>query len=215
MVATIFDDYIKPEMAMINAAYENTRSRANSFINQQLSAQIYNRQARKSPKEKPASLLARLFAPGTKKSMAASSPRLPEIDALEYWQMKLEESKDGLETACFQSLLKIVGAFVGHRGRLFADIELVCRLAVNYLCNDFGSEKIGEAIDPCMKKAIEKENYRILPVQEKPIVMNVKGASASGKSTIRPAMRQLAEKLDIPWEEFAPDQPGLLAQISA
>ena len=33
--------------------------------------------------------------------------------------------------------------------------------------------------------------------------MNVKGASASGKSTIRPQQRQLADKLNIPWEDFA------------
>ena len=33
--------------------------------------------------------------------------------------------------------------------------------------------------------------------------MDVKGASASGKSTIRPQQRQLAERLDIPWEDFA------------
>ena len=33
--------------------------------------------------------------------------------------------------------------------------------------------------------------------------MNVKGASASGKSTIRPQQRQLAGKLGIPWEDFA------------
>jgi len=33
--------------------------------------------------------------------------------------------------------------------------------------------------------------------------MNVKGASASGKSTIRPQQQQLADKLGIPWEDFA------------
>jgi len=33
--------------------------------------------------------------------------------------------------------------------------------------------------------------------------MNVKGASAAGKSTIRPLQRKLAERLNIPWEDFA------------
>jgi len=34
-------------------------------------------------------------------------------------------------------------------------------------------------------------------------VMNVKGASASGKSTMRPLQKLLARKLNFPWKEFA------------
>ena len=40
-------------------------------------------------------------------------------------------------------------------------------------------------------------------MQKKPVVMNVKGASASGKSTIRPQQQQLADRLGIPREDFA------------
>ena len=47
------------------------------------------------------------------------------------------------------------------------------------------------------------EGYRFLPSQSKPIVMNTKGASAAGKSTIRPQQRLLAERMGIPWEDFA------------
>jgi hypothetical protein len=39
--------------------------------------------------------------------------------------------------------------------------------------------------------------------------MNVKGASASGKSTMRPLQRMLAKKLGFPWEEFALISPDI------
>jgi hypothetical protein len=39
--------------------------------------------------------------------------------------------------------------------------------------------------------------------------MNVKGASASGKSTMRPLQQVLAKKLNFPWEEFALISPDI------
>jgi hypothetical protein len=49
----------------------------------------------------------------------------------------------------------------------------------------------------------------LLPPQAHPVVMNVKGASASGKSTMRPLQRMLAEKLHLPWHEFALISPDI------
>jgi hypothetical protein len=56
---------------------------------------------------------------------------------------------------------------------------------------------------------VSREGFRPLPPQEKPIVMNVKGASASGKSTMRPLQRELAERLKSPWQEFALISPDI------
>ena len=58
------------------------------------------------------------------------------------------------------------------------------------------------------------EGYRLLPSQERPVVMNVKGASASGKSTMRPLQRKLAKELGI-LGRLCRDQPRHLAQVSA
>ena len=69
------------------------------------------------------------------------------------------------------------------------------------MCNDYGSEVIGEAIQPFLQEAAAREGYRLLSPQAHPVVMNVKGASASGKSTMRPLQRALAEKLHLPWSD--------------
>ena len=77
------------------------------------------------------------------------------------------------------------------------------------MCNAYGSEVIGEAVDPFIKEAVTREGLRFLPPQLRPVVMNVKGASASGKSSMRPLQRALAKKLNFPWEEFALITPDI------
>ena len=53
---------------------------------------------------------------------------------------------------------------------------------------------IGEAIEPFLQDAARREGYRRLLPQKSPVeVMNVRGASASGKSSMRPRQKILAK----------------------
>ncbi|MBV9556670.1 MAG: hypothetical protein JO254_06290, partial [Pseudolabrys sp.] len=81
--------------------------------------------------------------------------------------------------------------------------------AVTLVCNDFASEAIGDAIAPLIRQAAVREGYLLLSPQERPVIMNVKGASASGKSTMRPLQRSLATKLGFPWQSFALISPDI------
>ncbi|PCI05232.1 MAG: hypothetical protein COB78_01040 [Hyphomicrobiales bacterium] len=202
MVTVIFDGYVKPQMAVVSAVYDSVRNEAESFIDQQLSALIFKR-VQKEPAKERTSFFSRLFGGSSSKKNTSTITELPEIEAIELWQEQLKTCENPLEKACLSGLIKIVGSITGHRGRIIADKELITRLAANLVCNNYGSEKIGEALAPMMAKAIAAEKYRPLPVQEKPVVLNVKGASASGKSTIRPQQRLLAENFGVPWEDFA------------
>jgi hypothetical protein len=125
------------------------------------------------------------------------------------WQDKSQEVHDGLRAACFAALHRIAAAIVARHGQLLGDKVLLGELAVTLLSNNFGSETIGEAILPFVQEAVASERYRFLPRQQKPVVMNVKGASASGKSTMRPRQKTLAGKLDFPWHEFALISPDI------
>ena len=77
------------------------------------------------------------------------------------------------------------------------------------MCNSHGSEVLGEAIAPLVERAIDAEGFPRLPRQSEPIVINVKGASASGKSTMRPLQKKHTEKLGINWHEFALISPDI------
>jgi hypothetical protein len=96
-----------------------------------------------------------------------------------------------------------VAGIVGQRGRLMADKALLIRLAARLVCNAHGSELVGNLLDPIIRDAAAAEGYDYLPYQSAPVVLNVKGASAAGKSTIRPLQRKLADRLGVPWEHFA------------
>ena len=125
------------------------------------------------------------------------------------WLKKAHTSNDRLEAACFAALHKVATAVIGRHGRLLGDEALLEGLAVTLVCNDFGSEVIGEAILPFVQEAVASEGFRFLPRQDKPVVMNVKGASASGKSSMRPLQKHLAGKLNLPWQEFALISPDI------
>ena len=125
------------------------------------------------------------------------------------WRKKSEKTDDRLKARCFGALHRVATAVISRRGRLLGDNALLRELAVTLLCNDLGSEVIGEAIVTFVQEAVACEGYRFLPRQEKPVVMNVKGASASGKSTMRPLQKMLAGKLNFPWDDFALISPDI------
>jgi hypothetical protein len=152
------------------------------------------------------------FGFGKPKPAAAAPSESPETRdrriAAE-WQEKSKAANDPLNESCFWALGAVATAIIAKHGRLYADRKLLTELAVTLVCNDYGSEVIGEAIQPFIQEAAADEGYRLLPAQAHPVVMNVKGASASGKSTMRPLQRALAEKLHLPWNEFALISPDI------
>jgi len=99
--------------------------------------------------------------------------------------------------------VNVIGAMIGHRGKILPDPALITKLATNQVCNQHGSAMLGKLTEPLIKTAAAREGYRYLPIQSSPVIMNVKGASASGKSTIRPQQTYLAQRLGIPWQDFA------------
>jgi hypothetical protein len=49
----------------------------------------------------------------------------------------------------------------------------------------------------------------LLPRQARPVVINTKGASASGKSTLRPLQKKLAGDIGVQWSDFALISPDI------
>lgn len=210
MVATLLERHIEPHMKDVSAAFEKSRSDATTVIQSELAEQLYPTTTAPSAPEPPPSFFAKIFGSGPKIRNRAAAPSTTrqsdtarEIAAVADWQQRLSSCQDPLERACLDALVKLVGSILGHRGRLIGDRATITRLAANLVCNGYGSLQVGKNIEPLILQGVEAENYRLLPAQEKPVVMNVKGASASGKSTIRPQQRKLAGRIGIPWEDFA------------
>jgi hypothetical protein len=153
------------------------------------------------------------FAAKKRVSLPRETAEQRERRAILEWSMKATAVDKPLEQSCFGALSAIATAIVARRGRLLATEALLNDVAVRLVCNDFGSVAIGDAIAPLIQQAALREGYLPLSPQERPVIMNVKGASASGKSTMRPLQRALARKLGFPWQNFALISPDIWRKL--
>ena len=210
IASTILNKYIAPHRAELAQVFEQVRRAASAMIVQEL-AKLSSPDPKPAAEADAASRRRRSFNFGRPKNQPHSGETAEERERrmVAQWHEKSETASNRLDASCFHALSRIATAIISRRGRLFGDNDLLTELAVTLVCNDHGSEVIGEAIEPYFQEAVAREGYRPLPAQQRPVVMNVKGASASGKSSMRPLQRRLAKKLNLPWEEFALISPDI------
>jgi hypothetical protein len=116
---------------------------------------------------------------------------------------------DGARAVAHKALARVMSGLFGAQGQAWGTKQLISAVATDLACNDFGSDCVGAAIEPILRRAAQNEGYRLLPRQEHPIVINTKGPSASGKSTLRPLQKKLAGDIGIDWSDFALISPDI------
>ena len=125
------------------------------------------------------------------------------------WDRKAHAGSDAVERASARALARVVQALLVRHGRLWGSPDLVAALALDMACNEAGSEAIGAMLEPWVIAGAEQAGFRRLPRQDQPVVMNTKGPSASGKSTIRPLQRELAAEIGVEWADFSLVSPDI------
>ncbi|MGI9482458.1 MAG: hypothetical protein ACR2OR_08890 [Hyphomicrobiales bacterium] len=211
IVSIILEDYITPYTEELSNAHTSLLEQVAVFIDAELSAELF---AKSEPAEPPPEKRPFLEKIGIRRPTQEPPERSETAErrltrVLAAWKERANSGNSPLESACWRALVNIITAISGRHGKLVGDKELICELAMTFTGNDYGSKAMGERIQLYIEKAVEEEGYRWLPAQEKPVVMNVKGASAAGKSTTRPLQRILAGKLGVPWDDFALISPDI------
>jgi hypothetical protein len=207
IAAAILNRFIAPHRDELAGIFEELKNKVSAIVERELSQALS--QTKTATKQPADQRRAFSFAKSQKPSQPPESVAERDLRIASEWLKKAHTSDDRLEAACSAALHKVATAVIGRHGRLLGDEALLEGLAVTLLCNDFGSEVIGETIQPFVQDAVASEGFRFLPRQDKPVVMNVKGASASGKSSMRPLQKLLAGKLNLPWQEFALISPDI------
>jgi hypothetical protein len=115
----------------------------------------------------------------------------------------------GAQAAAYKSLARVMSALFSAQGQAWGTKQLIAAIATGLACNDFGSDCVGAAIAPLLRAAAQAEGYKLLPRQQRPIVINTKGPSASGKSTLRPLQKKLAGDIGVDWSDFALISPDI------
>ncbi|MFV2033307.1 MAG: hypothetical protein ACC663_12495 [Gammaproteobacteria bacterium] len=210
VVATILSDYIEQAMDEIVRRFCRLKTQIESQVEQELVDKLFGKTTRTKQGQSGFSL-ARFFRPGIKKrnTEPVESIEMRDQRILSNWGKKAESDGDRQSKAVYQSLLKVSNAIIIKHGRLMGDRSLLKSLVTGFACNEYGSELIGELIAPYITEAAAREGYILLPPQTEPVVINIKGASASGKSTMRPLQKKQTEKLGLNWQEFALISPDI------
>jgi len=211
MTSAIMNKYIVTELPEIDQQYNTVRKLASDFLETVQSELPSAIEAHGAGGDARPRFWSRLISRGRERPAAPTSRQFAEQDLrkIEYWRSKAGSSSEPLARSCYQSLAVAAEALFAKHGRLFPDPRLVTSVALRLVCNDWGSEAIGKFLDPVFRSAVAREGYRPLPSQSNPIVMNVKGASASGKSTMRPLQKRLAARLGVDWADFALISPDI------
>jgi len=211
MTATIMGKYIAPELAAITSLFEQWKREATDFLDRAQGAAASDIERPELPKSNT-SRWSKLFLPSRNKVPVRAVTRIPEdadLVRIDGWRKKAQSTERAFERTCYQALATTAEAIFAVHGRLTNDRKLVTSIALRLVCNDYGSFAVGEYLAPLFLNAARGEGYHFLPAQPHPLVMNVKGASASGKSTMRPLQKQLAARLGVNWEHFALISPDI------
>jgi hypothetical protein len=210
ITALLLARYLDPEMAAINCAFDQVRRQLAVAIHTALSAVV----AGSPPPVEPAarSPAARLFARITRRR---SEVRVPGNDhswgprQIADCERMARIAEDAVHSVGCRSLARVMSALFTTHGRAWGTRDLIVSLATDIASNAHGSDVIGRMIEPILRHAAQKEGYSLLPRQERPVVINTKGPSASGKSSLRPLQKRLAGSIGVRWSDFALISPDI------
>ncbi len=208
MVGAILAKHLNARMDDIVAAFEATRRQLAQVIRGELEARLFPVKMASEP------VAARRFfglfraAPVARRGEGGPDAASPDAVA-RMWEAEANEAPDPLRRAACRALARVVGALLSRHGELWGTPELIGAVATNIACNDFGSAEIGRLLDPLIREAAAHEGYTLLPLQAQPVIMNTKGASAAGKSTMRPVQKALAQRIGVTWADFALISPDI------
>jgi len=192
---------IEPNRDQLVAVYEAARARARAAVERELCAVI------PAFGEPQARVGAR---PGPRWRLALQKPRSPSPSAA-------APSWGPCEIAAFEArtevvprtLARVLAALFTTHGHAWGTYDLIVSLCTTMVANVEGAACIGRALEPALAVAADQAGHRRLPRQDRPVVINTKGASASGKSTLRPLQKILAGEIGVEWGDFALISPDI------
>jgi hypothetical protein len=205
IASRILTRYVEPEMPALRRVFEEARRATAQRVESALMAAGIDRTESSVPRKrgflsllgrgKPSAAVPQAFGWGAAQILECQRrATLPDDD----------ESR-----VVFQALARVLSGLFASHGQAWGNRELIVSLATDLACNSIASDAIGRAIEPILERAAQAEGYGLLPCQERPIVINTKGASASGKSTLRPLQKRLTGDIGACWTDFALISPDI------
>lgn len=209
MVNQLLSTSVEPQMAWILAEFEQIRQRAAESVHLALSGLggTSDRGASAAPRTRTG-WLARL-APRRPVAPAIVQEQVWNLGQIAEFQAAATHARDDVERAVLRCVARILSAVYNRHGVAWGARSLIGSLAAGMVSNEMGGEAIGRKLEPIIAEGAARLGFYPLPRQERPIVMNTKGPSAAGKSSLRPLQHRLADQIGARWEDFALISPDI------
>jgi hypothetical protein len=214
MTRALLERHIEPQMASITAAYDSVRRAAADVIERELARLLPTSEGRSGVAAKPVrtGLLGR-FARVPAAAPASHNQSTRTATLVADWEMRAHTLTDPTQATAMRALARVVSALVIKHGALWVGPPMIASIATDIAVNELAGDAIGRLMDGWLAAAADMEAYRLLPQQQRPVVMNLKGPSAAGKSTIRPLQKALAGRIGVDWSEFALISPDIWRKL--
>jgi len=190
----IFSKYVIPNLMQIEHSFETMRTKIEDMTQQELETALVQKMPAASAKP---SFWSRFAASKAKSSMAPQSRQEREFELINNYKQRGLSAEDKLSQAVYRSLYRVLGSIATTRGFVGNDPGYLKNICVRHACNYLGSREIGSKVGKLVDEAITTEKYERIADAEKPILISLKGASAAGKSSLRPMLSEMMAELGI------------------
>ncbi|MDX1465067.1 MAG: hypothetical protein R3215_05125 [Halomonas sp.] len=210
---TILSDYLAPHLPTLREAHARLHEEVHARVGDILAAAFAPEPTPVTPE--PASWLSRWRG----QRRAPPPPRPPRTIEERHHEVIRGIKETGLaargdrERAIYKSTYRVLNSIASRQGHIGVDRALLARLITRQVCNDFGSRHLGEKIAPHVERAVEIEGYSRLPNAREPILISLKGASAAGKSSLRPMLKNILRDLGIQPDHYGTVSPDIWRRL--
>jgi hypothetical protein len=211
IASRLFEGYLVPEMDAIVAAYDRTRFDLRQAIDAALTevASAHPAQVMPAKRSWVSRVFARIARGSGESAIQAPADRGWGPGHIAGCERLAGLAVDAQQRIVYRTLARVMSALFATHGLAWGTRELIVSLATHMACNDYGSDCIGRTIEPLLLRGAQSEGYHRLPRQERPVIINTKGPSASGKSTLRPLQHKLTGDIGAQWSDFALISPDI------
>lgn len=205
------DHYVGPHLQELESDYRTMHRQVEAKVRNELE-DVLDRGIDSA--DKKVSFLARIFGSGDKNTRRLSKRQeLDDITFINAYKQRGLETGNDLDGAVFRSLYRVLGTIVATRGYLGRDMDSLLDISTNHASNYLASRYIGKRVNEIMLEAIEIEGYQLIPDADKPILFSLKGASAAGKSSLRPRLREQMDRLGIAANAYGTISPDIWRRL--
>jgi hypothetical protein len=188
----IFSKYIIPGLMQIEHSFDTMRTRIEDLTMRELETALLQQTPARSVKP---SFWSRMLGSKPKPAVAPQSRQEREFELINSYKHSGLNADDELSAAVYRSLYRVLGSIATSRGFIGNDPEYLKNICVRHACNYLGSREIGKKVGILVDEAITAEGYQRIADAEIPILISLKGASAAGKSSLRPMLREMMTEL--------------------